>query len=312
MELNAEQAWQLRQQAEDLRDRTVAQLLAARLRCGDRLASLSLELAELREQGETHRSGPSGDAADALLQRTLGFAARLREIVDDAHRDMMSISISIVDPPPVDVLPDLSGNDTDDPNLAWLSAVSQHVPRGIVASLLQAVDIAIVNSVALQRPELLGALLGTLSPLGAAQWLPMWEKPAAVRVLSTMSPNGAARCLEQMDAAAAVALLAAMGADDGANLLAALPQETASRRLSEMDRNVAVRLLQRWDPEDTVEHLLQIEELALARHGEFVALMQPPFADRCLLLMDQKRSERKEALDLIRQVEVQRDRSRRK
>jgi flagellar motility protein MotE (MotC chaperone) len=118
-----------------------------------------------------------------------------------------------------------------------------------------------------------------------------------------MDTGAAARCLERMDGVAALAILTEMGRDVAAEVLVALPRETASRRLSEMDRMVAVQMLQLLDPEDAAGHLLQMEELNLARPREFLPHMSRELARKCLRLMDQRRSERKQAADLLRQVE---------
>jgi hypothetical protein len=304
-----ERAREVRRQVDELRDRTVTELLQARQRCLDRLGSLSRELAEIRRYGNEADPG-----ADVLLERTLGFAMHLREIIDDVRREVVSISIAAVEVPSGAALTDRAADGgTDDagapsdPDTFWLSAVMRHVPRAIVASMLQAVNIDIVNSIALRRPELLGTLVSELSAVDAAQWLPLWRDEAVVRVLSTVAPSVAAGCLEEMPPEPAVAVLTAMPGREGVKVLAALPQEIASRIISAMDPMAAARLLQRLEPEDAAEHLLQMEELGLAKHGQFVPLMPAETGERCLRAMDKKRSERTEAVDLIRQVEIQRN-----
>jgi flagellar motility protein MotE (MotC chaperone) len=289
--------WALRQQAEELRDRTATELLAARRRCAERLRSLGAELAELRHRPVV------GEPMEARAERMLELALQLQEIIDDAHREVLAVSALVEGLAPGAPLPEVSAQDVDDHNVSLVSTVLQHVPPAIAVRLLLVMDIATITSFAIKRPAIMGTLLSTLPSEEAGRWLPNWPADALVSVLSTMDTGAAARCLERMDGVAALAILTEMGRDVAAEVLVALPRETASRRLSEMDRMVAVQMLQLLDPEDAAGHLLQMEELNLARPREFLPHMSRELARKCLRLMDQRRSERKQAADLLRQVE---------
>ena len=292
--------WELRQQAEELRERTAAELLQTRQRCAERLRSLRAELAEFR------LPPPVGTPAGARTERVLEIAIQLQETIDDAHRDVLAISVLAVETEPSAVPPNGPAEDAVSPNVSLVSTVLQHVPPAIAARLLLAMDITTINAIATKSPEVMGNLVSTLSPADAGRWLPSWHADAVLAVLSTMESAIVARCLEQMDGAPALTILAGMGHDVATEVLVALPRETASRRLSEMDRMTAARLLQLFDPEDAAGHLLQIEDLRRARPREFLPHMTRDFARKCLRLMDQRRSERKQAADLLRQVEKNR------
>jgi hypothetical protein len=70
-----------------------------------------------------------------------------------------------------------------------------------------------------------------------------------------------------------------------------------------MDRSVAAELLQMFDdPVDAADHLLWIEELGLARPGEFVAYMTETNANQCLRHMDRLRSQRRLAAELVQRI----------
>ena len=197
--------------------------------------------------------------------------------------------------------------ETDEPALAWIRAVLQHVPPAIAARMLQSVPAETVDAIALGDPAILAGLLRSVSSAEAAQWVAQWRPEARLAVCEATDPAVCAHMLELLPETEAASTVAGLSPTRAIDVLGCTSRETAAGWLLEIEHQLVAHLLQLVEIEDAARYLIHMKLLGLANYALVVKHMPDDVGRRCLLVIDRHHVERGYAADLIQQVDANKD-----
>lgn len=229
-----------------------AHLLAVRERYLRRADQLRHDLAHGYEQ-----ASPDADPVAVLARSITTAADRMREIIDEACAEIMTLTLDGNDEPPperqqLDPNPEMNAGPP-----VWVAEVIKHVPLPILAALLiKSSDAVRSNMIAKARPDVMASLLTTLNKLEAAAWLGTWEPEAAAATLAAAGPAVAAGYLETMDPAAAARVLIHLKPLVAAGCLGAMRPSIATDHLIAVGVVHGVLILEHVEPLDVMATFL--------------------------------------------------------